>query len=125
MKSDNEGVNPRTGRTRRQPTNNSFLFDHQKEKHNSAPPNFKLRTKRYYGSDRLACQVAEAVSLKMRTGEILNSKTDFSAPPLVTIRKEISRGLGVLRVRDQDYFQENFFKLVLCTSKICKDSQFH
>ena len=94
VKSDNEGVNPRTGRTRRQPTNNSFLFDHQKEKHNSAPPNFKLRTKRYYGSDRLACQVAEAVSLKMRTGEILNSKTDFSAPPLVTIRKEISRGLG-------------------------------
>ena len=106
-------MNPRTGRTRRQPTNNSFLFDHQKEKHNSAPPNFKLRTKRYYGSDRLACQVAEAVSLKMRTGEILNLKTDFSAT-LLTVsyhKKRNLQRLGVLRVRDLDYFQKIFFQI--------------
>ena len=31
---------------------------------------------------RLACQVAEGVSIKMRTGKILNSKTDWDAPSL-------------------------------------------
>ena len=32
---------------------------------------------KYYGRDRLACQVAEGVLIKMRTGKILNSKQAF------------------------------------------------
>ena len=55
----------------------SFLYDHQVEDHSGAPPDFTLHSKRYYGRDRLACQVAEGVSLKLRTGKILNSKSDF------------------------------------------------
>ena len=76
------------------PSNNSFMYAHQKEKHNSSPLDCKLNTKRYYGKDRLACQVAEAVPLKMRTGENLNTKGgEFYNPPLVSIRQEIQRGL--------------------------------
>ena len=82
------------GKKYSKPSNNSFMYDHQKEKHNSSPLDCKLNTKRYYGKDRLACQVAEAVPLKMRTGEILNTKGgEFYNPPLVSIRQEIQRGL--------------------------------
>ena len=82
------------GKKYSKPSNNSFMYDHQKEKHNSSPLDCKLNTKWYYGKDRLACQVAEAVPLKMRTGEILNTKGgEFHNPPLVSIRQEIQRGL--------------------------------
>ena len=43
----------------------------------------------------LACQVAEGVSIKMRTGKILNSKTDWDAPSLITIERNIHRGYGL------------------------------
>ena len=69
------------------------MYDHQVEDHNGVPPEFKLQSKRYYGKDRLACQVAEGVSIKMRTGKILNSKTDWDAPSLITIERNIHRGL--------------------------------
>ena len=49
------------------------------------------QSKRYYGKDRLACQVAEGVSIKMRTGKILNSKTDWDAPSLITIERNIHK----------------------------------
>ena len=71
----------------------SFLYDHQIEDHNGVPPKFKLQSKRYYGKDWLVCQVAEGVSIKMRTGKILNSKTDWDAPSLITIERNIHRGL--------------------------------
>ena len=78
------------------PQSNSFLYEHQSEDHNGAPPEFKLQSKRYYGRDRLACQVAEGVSIKMRTGKILNSKTDWDAPSLITLERNIRRGLWLL-----------------------------
>ena len=86
-------INPKTGRNYAKPGTNSFLFDHQKEDHNGAPPNFNLQSKRFYGKDRLACQVAEAVALKMRKGKILNSKGDFHSPPLIEIQRNIRRGI--------------------------------
>ena len=43
----------------------------------------------------LACKVAEAVSLKMRKGKILNSKGDFHSPPLIEIQRTIRRGIGI------------------------------
>ena len=86
-------VNPKTGKRYAKPATNSFLFDHQKEDHNGAPPNFRLESKRFYGKDRLACQVAEAVALKMRKGKILNSKGDFHSPPLIEIQRNIRRGI--------------------------------
>ena len=61
-------INPKTGKTYAKPQSHSFLYDHQVEDHNGVPPEFKLQSKRYYGKDRLACQVAEGVSIKMRTG---------------------------------------------------------
>ena len=86
-------INPKTGKTYAKPQSHSFLYDHQVEDHNGVPPEFKLQSKRYYGKDRLACQVAEGVSIKMRTGKILNSKTDWDAPSLITIERNIHRGL--------------------------------
>ena len=86
-------INPKTGKTYAKPQSHSFLYDHQIEDHNGVPPDFKLQSKRYYGKDRLACQVAEGVSIKMRTGKILNSKTDWDAPSLITIERNIHRGL--------------------------------
>ena len=89
-------INPKTGKRYAKPGTNSFLFNHQQEDHNGAPPNFSLKSKRYYGKDRLACQVAEAVSLKMRKGKILNSKGDFHSPPLIEIQRNIRRGIWQL-----------------------------
>ena len=60
-------INPKTGRVYAKPQSHSFLYDHQVEDHSGAPPDFTLHSKRYYGRDRLACQVAEGVSLKLRT----------------------------------------------------------
>ena len=89
-------INPKTGKRYAKPGTNSFLYDHQQEDHNGAPPNFSLKSKRFYGKDRLACQVAEAVSLKMRKGKILNSKGDFHSPPLIEIQRNIRRGIWQL-----------------------------
>ena len=86
-------INPKTGKTYAKPQSHSFLYEHQVDDHNGVPPEFKLQSKRYYGKDRLACQVAEGVSIKMRTGKILNSKTDWDAPSLITLERNVHRGL--------------------------------
>ena len=90
---ENGSINPKSGKRYAKPQSSSFLYDHQIEDHNGVPPNFTLKSKRYYGKDRLACQVAEGVSIKMRTGKILNSKTDWDAPSIITIERNIHRGL--------------------------------
>ena len=36
------------------------------------------------------------ISIKMRTGKILNSKTDWDAPSLITLERNIRRGLWLL-----------------------------
>ena len=86
-------VNPKTKKPYAKPQSHSFIYDHQVEDHDGAAPNFTLKSKRYYGRDRLACQVAEGVSLKMRTGKILNSKADWDAPSIITLERNIQRGL--------------------------------
>lgn len=93
VRHEDGSVNPKSGKGYAKPQSSSFLYEHQNEDHNGAPPDFKLQSKRYYGRDRLACQVAEGVSIKMRTGKILNSKTDWDAPSLITIERNIRRGL--------------------------------
>ena len=93
VRHENGSINPKSGKRYAKPQSSSFLFDLQTEDHKGVPPNFKLKSKRYYGKDRLACQVAEGVSIKMRTGKILNSKTDWDAPSLITIERNIHRGL--------------------------------
>ena len=97
------------------PQSNSFLFEHQIEDHNGVPPDFKLQSKRYYGRDRLACQVAEGVSIKMRTGKILNSKTDWDAPSLITLERNIRRGLWLLWLQAIT----NFWKSCGVISLVC------
>ena len=93
VRHENKVINPKTKRPYAKPQSHSFLFDHQNEDHNGDPPNFTLQSKRYYGKDRLACQVAEGVSLKMRKGEILNSKADWDAPSLIVLERNIHSGL--------------------------------
>ena len=93
---ENKVINPKTKRPYSKPQSHSFLFDHQHEDHNGDPPNFTLQSKRYYGKDRLACQVAEGVSLKMRKGKILNSKADWDAPSLIVLERNIHRGLWLI-----------------------------
>ena len=43
--------------------------------------------------DWLSRQAAESVFISKMQGEILNSKSEFHQPPIVTVRREINRGL--------------------------------
>ena len=90
---EDKSINPKTKKLYAKPQSHSFIYDHQREDHNGDPPNFTLQSKRYYGRDRLACQVAEGVSLKMRKGKIINSKADWDAPSLIVLERNIHRGL--------------------------------
>ena len=42
---------------------------------------------------RLSRQAAEGVFISKMEGEILNSKSEFHQPSIVTVRREINRGL--------------------------------
>ena len=70
----------------------SFMFQHQVSKHDGLPSNFKSEIVRSY-SDCLSHQAGEAIFINKMSGEILNSKSEFYQPSIVTIRREISRGL--------------------------------
>ena len=71
----------------------SFMHLHQEKSHNNENENFKLSVTRFYGNDRLSCEIAEAVILRQRTGEILNMKSEFHSPPIVKVTRKIQRGL--------------------------------
>ena len=68
----------------------SFMHLHQE---NNEDENFKLSVTRFYGNDRLSCEIAEAVILRQRTGEILNMKSEFHNPPIVKVTRNVQRGL--------------------------------
>ena len=68
------------------------MFQHQTSKHDGLPSNFKSEIVRSY-SDCLSRQAGEAIFINKMSGEILNSKSEFYQPSIVTIRREISRGL--------------------------------
>ena len=71
----------------------SFMFNHQKDKHNSLPANFKSQVIRSY-SDSLSRQAGEGIFITKMSGEILNSKSEFYQPSIVKVRREVTRGLG-------------------------------
>ena len=71
----------------------SFMHLHQEKSHNNENEKFKLSVTRFYRNDRLSCEIAEAVILRQRTGEILNMKSEFHNPPIVKVTRNIQRGL--------------------------------
>ena len=71
----------------------SFLHLHQEKAHNNEDENFKLSVTRFYGQDRLSCEIAEAVILRTRTGDVCNLKSEWHDPPLVQVTRRVQRGL--------------------------------
>ena len=71
----------------------SFLHLHQEKAHNNEDENFKLSVTRFYGQDRLSCEIAEAVILRSRTGDVCNLKSEWHDPPLVQVTRQVQRGL--------------------------------
>ena len=70
----------------------SFIFQHQVDKHQGQEANFKRKVLRSY-KDCLSRQASEGVFISNINGEILNNKSEFHQPAIVTIRREINRGL--------------------------------
>ena len=70
----------------------SFMYNHQIEKHGGAPANFKIKVLQSF-KDCLSRQAAEATFISRTPVELLNSKAEFFQPPIVQVRKEIQRGL--------------------------------
>ena len=71
----------------------SFLHLHQEKSHDNADENFKLSVTRFYGKDRLSCEIAEAVILRSRKGDVCNLKSEWHDPPLVQVTRQVQRGL--------------------------------
>ena len=72
----------------------SFMFEHQCTKHNMEPASFEFKVRKTF-KDPLSRQTYEAVAIRREEGEILNSKSEFYQPPLVQVRSEIQRGMGI------------------------------
>ena len=70
----------------------SFMYEHQRYKHEGEQALFKRSVLRSY-KDCLSRQAAEGVFISKMEGEILNSKSEFHQPSIVTVRREINRGL--------------------------------
>ena len=71
----------------------AFQHFHQDKSHNGEEENFKLSVTRFYGKDRLACEIAEAVILRSRKGDVCNLKSEWHDPPLIQVRRQVQRGL--------------------------------
>ena len=56
------------------------------------PANFKMSVLKSY-SDSLSRQAAEGVYISKMQGEILNGRSEFYQPSIVSIRREVTRGL--------------------------------
>ena len=65
----------------------SFMFRHQVERHDSKPVEFEMKVVKS-SRDPLPRQVTEAILIKNHQGEILNSKSEWNAPPIIRIRAE-------------------------------------
>ena len=61
-------------------------------KHEGHPANFKMSVLKSY-SDSLSRQAAEGVYISKMQGEILNGRSEFYQPSIVSIRREVIRGL--------------------------------
>ena len=70
----------------------SFIFQHQVDKHKGQEANFRRKVLRSY-KDCLSRQASEGIFISHINGEILNNKSEFHQPAIVTIRREINHGL--------------------------------
>ena len=68
------------------------MTTHQANKHGGQEPNFEMKVLKLF-KDPLSRQAAEGVFITKTQGEILNSKSEFFQPSIVTVRREVSRGL--------------------------------
>ena len=96
---------------------NSFIFKHQVEKHNSQPANFGMRVVGSF-KDPLSRQVTEAVMIKNHQGTLLNSKAEFHQPPLVRVRQEVFSVLKQI-VTDSDSDTDSDSNLILKVTVHC------
>ena len=69
----------------------SFVFQHQVERHGGAAPNFISKVTKSF-SDCLTRQISEAVYIRRSEIEVLNSKSEWHQPALFKVQHEITRG---------------------------------
>ena len=73
----------------------SFMYKHQMEKHGGKEPNMKMKVERTF-HDNLTRQITESVNIfrteQQTEYELMNSKTEWHAPSLPTVRKQIGHG---------------------------------
>ena len=73
----------------------SFIHKHQVSKHGGQPPNMKMKVLKTF-RDNLTRQITESVyifSTEQQTEfELMNSKSEWHAPSLYTVRREIGHG---------------------------------
>ena len=72
----------------------SFMANHQNEKHNGEPAEFKIVVMDKF-KDAMSRQLSEALNIKNQVGksEILNSKAEYHQPQIVRLRKSVQVGL--------------------------------
>ena len=69
----------------------SFIFNHQSEKHNCQPAHFTASVTGRY-RDCLTRQVAEGVAIRRCQTTVLNSKSEWHQPALWKVRCELEQG---------------------------------
>ena len=69
----------------------SFMMQHQVEKHNCQPADFTAKVTGRY-RDCLTRQVAEGVAIRRCQTSVLNSKSEWHQPALWKVRSELERG---------------------------------
>ena len=57
----------------------SFIYKHQKEKHDSQPAKFQMKVVGSF-KDPMSHQITEAIIIKNHKGTLLNSKAEFHQP---------------------------------------------
>ena len=73
----------------------SFIHRHLKEKHPGKEPNMKLQVEKTF-RDNLSRQITESVYIyrteQQTEYELMNTKSEWNAPTLYTVRREIGHG---------------------------------
>ena len=73
----------------------SFIHKHQVSKHGGQPPNMKMKVLKTF-RDNLTRQITESVYIfrteQQTEFELMNSKSEWHAPSLYTVRREIGHG---------------------------------
>ena len=72
-------------------SDDSFIFNHQKECHNGSQPQFKTKVLKSF-QDPLSRQVAEGVYIRRNPNNSLNTKLDFYQTSTYRVRREVLHG---------------------------------